>query len=132
MARLADVKQAFEERLSTMPSLPEVAWQNVGYEPTLGTPYIQPFLLESTGDAYTFNMEQRTRGIFQINIYVEADKGGSEYLTIADNIYSHFSFQDLSRNGTCIRVTNIDLEREGRIDSWMVVPISIYYESYSS
>lgn len=132
MARLADTKQALEERLSTMPNLPDVAWQNVKYEPVLGTNYIQPFLLESSGEGYTFNNEQITRGIFQINIYVEADKGGEAYLAIADNIYTHFSYQDLTRNGTCIRITSINQEREARIGSWMVVPISINYETYSS
>ena len=67
---------ALEKRVLDLQGVPDIAWENVKYTPTTGTPYIQtrfmpidrrsPFIGLDT-DGKHFN--QRYVGIFQLKLY---------------------------------------------------------------
>lgn len=132
MSRIGDVQQAFETWLSMMPGLPDVAWPNVEHTPTEGSTYLRPSLLPASSSTFDLLDKQLNPGIFQVDIYTPAGAGSAESLELADAIYDHFARQDLSTGTVCLRVNQIEVNQAIRIDSWHVLSVSIYYNSYSN
>lgn len=132
MARIADTQQALETWLSLMPGLPQVAWPNIEFEPTLGTTYLRPIVLPGRSETHNIIDEQLNPGIFQVDIYTPAGNGSGESLDLADAIYDHFARQDLSTGTLCLYINQIEVNTAQRIDAWHVLSVSIYYNSYSN
>jgi hypothetical protein len=132
VARIADTQQALETWLSLMPSLPETAWPNVEHTPIEGTTYLRPNILPASSSTHDLLDTQSNPGIFQIDIYTPANEGSIKSLTLADTIYDHFARQDLSTGSLCLYINQIEVNTAQRIDSWHVLSVSIYYNSYSN
>ncbi len=71
-----DIRAALEQRLSTMPGLPAVAWENVKYVPVVGTPYLEPALMWAEGAQAEIGATGRNweRGIYQITAVFPLDR----------------------------------------------------------
>lgn len=132
MSRFIDIQTAFDTKLDELSGLFTIAWPNTAYEPVIGETYLEPFILPAASARMTLAGKQENPGIYQINVYVEAEKGSKEALDIADFLYDHFANLDLSKNDTCISVNQIEISQAQRIDSWHVLSVSIYYTSYSN
>lgn len=132
MGRIADVQQAFDQRLNSMVGLPAVAWENVRYNPTIGTSFVRPTLLPAESSHITLDGSQKDTGIYQIDIFVELEKGTAALLTLMDTIYDHFDSVDLTTGTTQIFLAQIARSPATREDSWLRGTIEIYYHSYST
>ena len=89
------IKSALENRLATAsltPALPAVAWPNVEFARTVGTPYIKvdfrPILRRPVviGPA----PEQRVSGLFYLTVYVPEEKGEGGGLDVAEQLLTLF------------------------------------------
>lgn len=132
MGQIADVQQAFDQRLNTLAGAPDIAWENTRYNPTVGTTFIRPTLLPAESEHATLAGDQKNTGIYQIDIYVELEKGNSALLTLMDAIYDHFDSVDLTTGTTQIFLAQIARTPAVREESWLRGSIEIFYHSYST
>ena len=132
MTRISDVQQALDTRLSTVSGLPDVAWPNTKHEPAINTTFVRPTLIPGSSATHNLIDEQSNPGIYQIDIYTPVGEGAAEALMLADDIYDHFARQDLSIGTVCLYINQIEVNTAQRIDSWHVLSVSVYYNSYSN
>ena len=136
MGRLSDVQTAFDTKLNSLSSAgfstSNIAWPNYKYKPEVGTAFIRPTLLPGESIHMTLDGSQRDVGIYQIDVFVEPEKGYTALMTLLDDIYDHFDSVDLTKNSTQIflgAITRTPIKRE---ESWMMASIEIQYHSYST
>lgn len=124
------IRSAFVTRLLTFPNLPTVAWENVHFTPTIGSPYLKPFLLPGEPIQAEIGENGRNRhvGVFQISLFYPAGNGIGLADTMRDGIIEHFKRGTILTNG----VINVEIIKAygGPIleePGWMHRPITIRY-----
>lgn len=136
MGRIADVQQAFEQRLSSLVSAgfntANITYENIPYIPTKGTPWIRSTLLPADSSRLNLAGAQTNVGIYQIDIYIELEKGNAALLILMDDLYDHFDGQDLTVGTTQIFLKTISRTPAVREDSWLRGSLEIEYHSYST
>jgi len=127
-----DISAALDQQLSIMSGLPPVAWENQEYEPTLGTLWLRATNLQGETLAVTEN--DRTVGVYQIDIFSELNVGKSESMTMADLIVDHFKQDsELTYNGVMVRVNNVSKQASRRTeDGWLQTIIEVFYYSFTA
>ncbi len=127
-----DISSALDTRLSTMVGVPPIAQENKPYNPTKGSLYIRATNIPgdtvqaSLGD----NGEDRTIGIYQIDVFAEAGKGRKAAEQMADNIASHFKRgTDMSYNSRIVTVTTVQRRQGINNEGWYQIPVEIVYRS---
>lgn len=69
------IRAALETRLAALSSGFATAYENVPYEPVVGTPYQAAFVLGAEPENREMNAAYTERGIFQINLFYPLDAG---------------------------------------------------------
>lgn len=133
MSLFKAIKQALEMRLNLLDPRPPIAWENTDYEPSPREAYIAPFLIPAASNLADLDYLQNNLGIFQIDIYVPADKGTGEQLAIADNISNLFKAQKLPLDdGGVVRIYAISPPRNGgREEAWYKASVDINWQCFS-
>ena len=110
---------ALEKRVLDLQGVPAIAWENVKFTPTTGTPYIQtrfmpidrrsPFVgLDADGKPFN----QRYVGIFQLNLYYPESRGQKPTNTIVNEICDKFDAgTDLSHDGVYVTISQTERMR---------------------
>lgn len=133
MGVFSDIQAALDTRLSTVTGLPTVAWENVNFKPTEGTPYVRPNLLAGDSTLSTVAKQQMNVGIYQVDIFYPTSNGPGDLLTMLDTIYDHFKVQNiLTVNTTEVIVRQIGRTNIDRDGSWSVGSIEITYNCYAT
>jgi hypothetical protein len=132
MSAFTDISAALDSHTNDL-SLP-TAWENSGYEPTIGTLYIRPTILP----ANTFQAGLGASGlddnfgIYQIDIFSEAGKGKGAAIIKADVIANAFKRGTvLTYNGVSVRLGNVSRGSGSRDGAWFVLPVFINYQSFT-
>jgi len=129
-----EIRAALETQLSMVASLPEVAYQNVPYNPTTGTSYIEvTYLPTSRRPAVRgLNPQQRYEGVFAINCYAPEGNGPSAAETIAENVANAFeATTSITTNNVTVSIDYSEVI-QGFLDSpWFVVPVNIGWYAYN-
>jgi hypothetical protein len=130
-----DLQAALHTRLSTMPSLPDVAWPNYGFEPTLGTLWIRPTVLPADTAAATYGdsgTDEQT-GVYQIDVFAPLDEGDGEVRQMADTIADRFKpTTAITYNGLTVRCISVSIEGLTREENWLHLPVKIKYLAFSA
>ena len=127
-----DISAALEKHLNDMVGLPDVAWSNAGYSPTIGTLYIEPINEQEDSEAITD--EDITRGVYRIKIVAPAGEGKSEAVTMSDTLANRFK-QDtqMTYNGVTVQVLNVHRsESERNRNGWFEIDVKIEYFSFTA
>lgn len=134
MGVTADTQIALETRLSTVSGLPSnVAYQNTGYEPTIGTEWVRPTLLRAPSSMVDLSGLQAFPGVFQIDVMVPTDAGSNRLNTLLDAIYDHFkAARELSEGDTVVNVQEITVLPSQRFESYYMGSIEVNYICYST
>jgi hypothetical protein len=133
MSVFLDIQTALDSRLYQLPNAPQIAWPNTKYVPQNTTTYLRPTLLPANSTLYTLNNEDGHSGIYQIDIYVQADKGTNQLLTLADNIRDHFNSQkSLSKNDNVIHIQEISIGVPQREDQWYSCFVAVNYICFAN
>lgn len=132
MGRLSDVNNALTAKLSSLDGLPQVAYENMLFQPTKGTQFLRPTLLPVSADFAGLNYLQKNSGIYVIEMFFPKQNGSGNMLTLADSIYDHFRADTFLTAGTT-KVYIKQIERTPiRIDeSWAVSTIDIHFDYYT-
>ena len=131
MSIFTDIDKMLVSHLNSMVGLPAVAWENKPYTPVLGTLYIRPTNL--SGETYQASLGVNGTdghvGIYQVDVFIEIDKGRKEALTMADKIADHFKRGTyLSFNNRALRTKNVSRQVfTNNNDGWLMLAVEISY-----
>lgn len=135
MSIFLDISAALDSHLNDMVGKPPIAWENLAYEPAIGTLYARPTLLPADVIQSTLgtNGTDSNIGIYQIDIFAEAGQGKNEAVVMADTIADHFKRgTDLTYNGRTVRIRSVSRQTAiNNEDGWYQIPIEINYISFT-
>lgn len=134
-----DIRAALEVKLSDVSGIPDIAYENVSYSPTTGTPFVQPRLIPVSRRPAVrgINPQNRYDGVFRVFCYAPEGNGPSVADDLADKVIDAFdATTDISfTNGSdeTIIVSVDYAERDnGFVDSpWYYVAVNIGWYIYS-
>lgn len=82
-------ESALEERLKTMPNLPDVAWPNGGYKPGDDL-YLDVQFVQNEPTRPTTTGTHRQQGLMQVTVAVPENSYSGAARAMADNVIDHF------------------------------------------
>lgn len=131
MAEFIDISAALDKHLDDMTGKPDVAWENDAYEPVIGTLYVRASNLQ--GDSYAETEQDRTDGIYRLDIMSPAGDGKSEAMTMADLLIDRFK-QDTEITYGSAKVTILTASRGNGFNdgSWYSIILDIVYYAYTA
>lgn len=139
-SRLNDIRIALENHLATTsstpaPAIPAIAWPNVPYTPTTGTPYLRARFMPVTRRPSVAgpNPEQRHSGLFMVNIHTPEDQGANAGTALADKLCDRFegSSSILAAN-VIVRLEYAEAKQPLHEPPFYVIPVEIGWYSYVS
>ena len=133
-----DIRAALETHLAGTASLPDIAYENVPYEPTTGTSFIKVAYIPTVRRPAVrgTNPQQLYRGIFSLNVYSPEGAGPGAAEGVVEKLLERFeATTDISyTNGEAETiVVSIDYaERDlSLIDApWYLIPVNIGWYIY--
>lgn len=130
-----DIRAALEQRLTAMPGIPAVAWENKGYDPVKGVPFLAPSILWAESSQAEIGTEGRNweTGIFQITMNYPTNQGPGPTATMAGLIREWFKRgTELSANGVTVKIKKAYLGPVGVTAVGISQPISIVFFSHTA
>lgn len=134
MGLFTDTQAALDQRLSTVSGLPSVAWENILFKPVKGTTFIRPVMLSAASTMETIEARlQSNPGIYQIDVFVDTEKGPAALNTLVDTIFDHFkAINTLTEGTTDVWLQAISRSPAIRDESWFKGTILINYTVLST
>jgi hypothetical protein len=124
---------ALNTRLATLtfsPVIP-VAWQNIKYTPTVGTPYLRPTLRRADPAQVTLGPAgyNRHQGFYQVDLFDKIEIGEAALLKKASAIVAHFKRGTvLIREGFTVRIMRppavLPITYE---NGWSMTPVRVFW-----
>jgi len=138
MGVYTNIREAFESKLDALrisESLPPIAWENVEFDPHIGTSFITVFHIP-TGKvaANRFqNPQFRYEGTFLVEVYCPKNEGPNTVDTICDTIIQNFPEAD-TITGSSVTLTIRNSERVNSFvdNSWYIGTMNISYYLYDN
>jgi hypothetical protein len=122
-----DIRAALETRLSNISNIPSIAYENVPFDPVVGTSYVQSKFVPTLRRSAVMgspNPQQRYQGLYAVTPHTPEKLGPS----VADD--TDISFTN-SSNETIIVSIDYAERQQGFLDSpWYYVPINIGWYIY--
>jgi hypothetical protein len=129
-----EIRSALESHLSTVASVPQIAYENVKFTPTTGVSYIEVMYLPTSRrpSVRGLNPQQRYDGVFSINCYAPEGNGPADAETIAENVMNSFeATTKITTDTITVYIDYAEVQR-GLVDSpWYLVPVNIGWYSYN-
>ena len=128
------IRAALEKHLADSPlDLPDIAWENVEYSPTTGTPFIKVQFQPTSRRPSVMGLlpEHRYQGIMTILCYQPGGSGPGNSQDLTDSLLSHFnSTTDISWDGIIVSVDYSQQESSYINSPWYVTPITVAWYIY--
>lgn len=128
------IRSILETQLTSIQDVPDIAYENVPFDPTTGVSYIQVFYIPTSRRPAVrgTNPQQRYEGIFAINCYAPEGSGPAAAETIAENVITAFeATTSLTSNNITVSIDYSEVE-QGFLDSpWFMVPVNIGWYAYN-
>ena len=119
MAIMNDIRAALENHLSTTSGVPPVAYENIPFDRSNGTSYLQVSFRPTFRRPAVrgLNPQQLHQGIYSIMVCTPQDKGSGANLDIVDAILTRFeATTDIAYNGYIVSIEYAE-PRAGFYDS---------------
>lgn len=133
-----DIRAALESHLSNISGLPDIAYENVSFDPTTGTSYVKcqyvPTLRRPA--VRGLNPQQRYQGIFAVTVYAPEGNGPATADATANTIIEAFeATTDISFTNASSETITLSIDyaerQQGFVDSpWYYIPIDIGWYIY--
>lgn len=118
----ADAQKYIESRFAANWTLTPIAWQNVEYEPTAGTAYVEFGVFEADSQVVSIGtLLYRNPGLISVNIYLPLNRGLQAAKGYGDTVKTIFAGQNF--NGITCRA--VSLATLGEHNGWHVVNASV-------
>ncbi|NIR87758.1 hypothetical protein GWO13_09470 [Candidatus Bathyarchaeota archaeon] len=124
--------------MSSISGLPDIAYENVSFDPTTGTSYVKcqyvPTLRRPA--VRGLNPQQRYQGIFAVTVYAPEGNGPATADALANTIIESFeATTDISFTNASSETINLSIDyaerQQGFVDSpWYYIPINIGWYIY--
>lgn len=129
------IRKALDARLESLPSSPQVVWQNAGSikSPPSGI-HLTQVLMPAEPEYIGKSGSKVNRGIYQITVCTRAGEGVLGIDSLLDRIISHFSRGtelQSPESGIKVTVEKVWISQGFVSDSWYKVPVSIRYISFT-
>ena len=130
------IRRGFEEKLLAIAGIPDIAFENVIYVPTLGTEYVRAKMVNTTAPLATLgvNGQQVYRGRFLVDVFYPKAEGPRAAESMAETIASDFQ---VGTNFAATGITNrIHIRRSeiprGALEDrhWFQVNVTIEWYVY--
>jgi len=135
MASIYDnIRAALEVKLSGISGLPEVAWENLTYSPTTGTPFVKPRLVPTVREPAVrgLNPQIYYQGIFRVDCFVPEGLGPAAADDLADKIIDAFeATTDVTNGSTIVSIRSAEREQGMPDGSFFMVPVNISWYIYN-
>lgn len=128
-----DIETALQTKLNDIAGHPYIHWENSDkYQPVIGTRYWVPRTMPERSEMVTVGALQKHQGVYQIDVYVPANRGLATLMQDLDTIYTAYNtVLSLTVNTTRVDITDIGRGRTIQDKSWCVGFIEIYYTCYA-
>lgn len=129
-----DIRAALETHLIGVSDLPEVAWENLTYSPTTGTPFVKPRLVPTIREPAHrgLNPQQYYQGIFRVDCFVPEGLGPASADNLADKIIDAFeATTDVSHNSTIVSIRYAEREQGMPDGAFFMVPVNVGWYLYN-
>ena len=129
---LAAIRIALETALDAMSPSIQTAWENMPYQPVVGTPYQAVYMLTATPDNREIGAGYTEQGILQVNLFYPLDAGPAAALARAELIRATFPYAaTFTATSGSVLITQTPEIAPARIeDDRYLVPVKIRFESY--
>lgn len=140
MASVYDgIRSALEVKLSTVPGITEIAYENVSYNPVSGTSFVQPRLIPVSRRAAVRgpNPQQRYEGVFRVFCYTPEGDGPSAADILANKVIEAFdATTDISFTNPSLETVYVSVDyaerSNGFVDTpWYYVTVNIGWYAYA-
>lgn len=127
-----DVSAGLDKHLNDMAGKPPIAWPNDAYTPVKDTLYARPINLQGNTFAETEN--DRTNGVYQIDIFAPSGKGKKEAMDMADVIADRFKQDtEITYNSQTVRIQTCSLTNTGNTsEGFYQIMIEAQYYCFSA
>lgn len=98
------IREVFESRLSGIAGIPTIAWENVSFDPSTTSPYVQPRMVPTVREPAVrgLNPQMFYQGYYLFDVYSPEGTGPSVADDIADLIIESFEATTDITDGTTI------------------------------
>ena len=128
------ISAALSTHLSTMPSLPSVAWENAPFDPVAGTVYLSENYLPATTTEVGLADDSSNQfiGVYQISVHASAGAYKLEAQTLADSVVAHFSRGTLlTYDAQNVRIEVSSIANAIQDGDRYMIPVSINWRSFA-
>ena len=129
-----EIRATFETALNAIVGLPDVAWENVTFEPTTNQPYIKCRMIPTVREPAVrgLNPQMYYQGYYLIECFVPEGLGPSAADDLADLILDTFeATTDVSLNGTDLHIRYAERDLGTPEGAHFMVPVRIGYQIYN-
>ena len=135
----SEIRAALEVHLASISGIPDIAYENVPFDPTTGTSFIKVGYIPTLRRPAVrgLNQSQRYQGIFAVTVYAAEGNGPATADSIATTIIEAFeattdiSFTNLSAQTFVVSIDYAE-RQQGIVDSpFYQVPINIGWYIYN-
>lgn len=137
MTTYNDIRAALEAEIANVSGVPAAAqrcWENVRFEPTVGTAWVRMTLLPGETRPATMgaNPQIRYNGLFQVDIFRPEGEGPGTAEALADAVRDRFNVETTLTSGSITVRFNWSEKRAAIPDSpWYQVPVLISWYTYA-
>lgn len=131
---IATIRTALESRLNGMASPLPTAWENIRFEPTVGTAWQRVRLLVNDPVDHAINNDVvEHRGLLEVLVFYPQGQGSASPAAQAQAIASRFApTQTLTSGSTRVEITKTARIGSGFVqDDWYCVPITVPWISFT-
>jgi hypothetical protein len=131
---LVNIREALESTLDAMTGIPEIVWENMHYEPTIGTPYLEVLFSPNNrrNACVGVNSPIYNGGLFFIDLFYPENEGPQDADSVAESILTAFEAGSiLTANSTTVHIRFAKRDEALRDSPWYHVPITISWYSYN-
>jgi hypothetical protein len=127
------IRLQLETQLATLNPLPDVAWENIGYSPTIGTPFLRTKFAPRITQASALGPGSTTyyTGIYMIDVFQPEKIGPQTADALAKKILELFKWGTILNPGTqqvTIKSTTRSTAQEPH--PWYMIPVAVNWYAY--
>jgi hypothetical protein len=128
------IRRVLETTLTNVAGIPSIAWENVSFNPTTGTPYVSARFVPTVREPAVrgLNPQMYYQGVFVVMVCVPEGVGPSLGDSISNSIINAFDApNDLTTNGVSITIRYAERELGTIEGAYYMIPVNIGWLIYN-
>lgn len=134
------IQAALETKVLQVPNIPDVAFENVKFDPKTGTPYVRLRFIPISRTQKVLGVEEDTgkpfwqdyQGLLQLVIYMPESEGTRATNNLVNSICDTFeATTDLEFEGIYVTIKKVERTRGFNETPWFITSVNIYWYSHS-